>query len=122
MNAHDKKIIAATLGVIVVLAATAGAASYFTRSSMTDEPSVTAQAVHHPANGARMAAMQPAAGGPPPCNDHNIVGTVGGGLTGGVVGNQFGKGSGKTLTTVGGAVGGAVLGNEYLPTRNVTCR
>lgn len=31
---------------------------------------------------------------------------------GALVGNQFGKGSGKTAATIGGAVGGAVLGHE----------
>ena len=40
------------------------------------------------------------------------VGTVGGGLVGGVLGNQVGGGNGKTLATVAGAVGGALLGRE----------
>ena len=40
------------------------------------------------------------------------VGAVGGALAGGVVGNQFGRGDGKTAMTVVGAVGGAVAGNE----------
>ncbi|MGE4313794.1 MAG: glycine zipper 2TM domain-containing protein [Pseudobdellovibrionaceae bacterium] len=58
----------------------------------------------------------------PSCDDGNIVGTVAGGVAGGVVGSQFGKGNGKTATTIGGALGGAVLGNQFIPTRNVTCR
>jgi osmotically inducible lipoprotein OsmB len=39
--------------------------------------------------------------------------TVGAGA-GGLVGNQFGHGSGKTAATVGGAVGGAVIGHELV--------
>lgn len=56
------------------------------------------------------------------CDDGNIVGTVAGGVAGGVVGSQFGKGNGKTATTIGGALGGAALGNQFIPTRNVTCQ
>jgi uncharacterized protein YcfJ len=40
------------------------------------------------------------------------VGVVGGAVVGGVVGHQFGGGSGKTAMTALGAVGGAVAGNE----------
>lgn len=40
------------------------------------------------------------------------VGLVGGAVVGGVLGNQIGGGTGKTLATVGGAVGGAYVGNE----------
>ncbi len=38
-------------------------------------------------------------------------GAVAGGLVGGVVGNQFGRGNGRTAATVLGLVGGALLGN-----------
>jgi uncharacterized protein YcfJ len=57
------------------------------------------------------AQVAPAAG----CDDNNIV-------AGGVVGSQVGKGSGKTAATIGGTLGGAYLGNQAIPTRNVTCR
>jgi|GWRWMinimDraft_5_1066013.scaffolds.fasta_scaffold02396_3 uncharacterized protein YcfJ len=40
------------------------------------------------------------------------VGVVGGAVLGGLVGNQLGGGSGKTLLTVGGAVAGGFAGNE----------
>lgn len=40
------------------------------------------------------------------------LGIVGGAVAGGVLGNQIGRGSGKTVATFGGAVGGGLLGNE----------
>ena len=40
------------------------------------------------------------------------LGLVTGAVVGGLVGNQFGKGSGNTLATVGGAVAGGAAGNE----------
>ena len=40
------------------------------------------------------------------------VGAVAGGVLGAVVGNQMGKGNGRTAMTVLGAVGGGVAGNE----------
>lgn len=41
-----------------------------------------------------------------------VVGTLAGAAVGGVVGHQFGGGSGKDLATVAGAVGGAIIGHE----------
>jgi outer membrane lipoprotein SlyB len=46
------------------------------------------------------------------------AGAVVGGLLGGVVGHQFGKGDGKKAMTVVGAVGGAVAGHEIEKTQN----
>lgn len=40
------------------------------------------------------------------------LGAVGGGVVGAVLGNQVGKGDGRTAMTVLGAVGGGVAGNE----------
>ncbi|MBI2728067.1 MAG: glycine zipper 2TM domain-containing protein [Polaromonas sp.] len=40
------------------------------------------------------------------------IGTVAGGLLGGIVGNQMGAGNGKTAMTVLGAAGGAYAGNK----------
>ncbi|RZL02219.1 MAG: glycine zipper 2TM domain-containing protein [Rubrivivax sp.] len=40
------------------------------------------------------------------------LGAVGGAVLGGLAGNQFGGGSGKTVMTVGGAVAGGFAGNE----------
>jgi len=49
------------------------------------------------------------------CNSSTIstqsVGTAVGAVTGGVVGNQFGGGSGRTIATVIGALAGGVIGN-----------
>jgi outer membrane lipoprotein SlyB len=40
------------------------------------------------------------------------VGTVGGALVGGLLGNQVGQGRGNTAATIAGAAGGALLGRE----------
>jgi len=47
-----------------------------------------------------------------PDDHHQVAGTVIGAIAGGVIGNQFGGGKGRTLATVGGAVGGGVVGKE----------
>ena len=39
-------------------------------------------------------------------------GTVLGAITGGIIGNQFGKGGGKVAATLAGAVVGGIVGNE----------
>ncbi len=61
---------------------------------------------------------QPVAANSPPPAQHkpeaqnSPVGIGVGALIGGVIGNQFGSGSGKTLATVAGAIGGGYVGNE----------
>ncbi|OON63630.1 hypothetical protein B0920_09815 [Massilia sp. KIM] len=40
------------------------------------------------------------------------LGAAGGAVLGGLLGNQVGGGSGRTIATVAGAVGGAVVGNQ----------
>lgn len=40
------------------------------------------------------------------------VGTLLGGLAGGVIGHQIGGGQGNTVATIGGAIAGAVVGHE----------
>ena len=40
------------------------------------------------------------------------VGTLIGGIAGGVIGHQVGGGQGSTVTTIGGAIAGAVIGHE----------
>lgn len=48
-----------------------------------------------------------------PVKDENrIAGTAIGAIVGGVVGNQFGGGSGKKIMTAAGAVGGGLAGNQ----------
>lgn len=114
-NSHKK--IGIIAGVILFAASAAAIASYVTRESLQPKPQLNAQSVQ-PQN-QKVALAQPPQ---PRCDDSNIVGTIAGGAAGGVVGSQVGKGSGKTAATIGGVIGGAYLGNQYIPTRNVTCR
>jgi outer membrane lipoprotein SlyB len=44
--------------------------------------------------------------------DTTGVGAVAGGLTGALLGNQIGRGSGRTVMTIAGGAGGAYLGNK----------
>ncbi len=44
--------------------------------------------------------------------NHQIAGTILGGVVGGLLGNQVGGGRGKTLATIAGAVGGGYAGNR----------
>jgi uncharacterized protein YcfJ len=118
MKLSNQQMIIGGIAAIALVAGAAVAASYVTRESLAPTPTPQARAYHaQPTQQVVVAQPQQ-----PPCDDKNIVGTLGGGLAGGVVGNQIGGGKGKTLATVGGALGGAYLGNQYLPTRNVTCR
>lgn len=48
------------------------------------------------------------------------IGTVGGAVVGGLLGNQVGGGSGRTAATVAGALGGAAAGNQVDQRRNTT--
>jgi uncharacterized protein YcfJ len=73
---------------------------------------------HHVQQQAQQEQAQPASSN---CNDHNIVGTAVGGIGGGVLGSLLGHGTGKTVTTIGGALAGAYVGNQAVPTQNVTC-
>jgi outer membrane lipoprotein SlyB len=44
--------------------------------------------------------------------DGSGLGMIAGGVVGGLLGNQVGTGSGKTIATVGGAVAGGYVGHE----------
>jgi surface antigen len=46
------------------------------------------------------------------CSNNQDAGTVVGAITGGIIGNQFGKGGGKVAATLAGAVVGGIVGNE----------
>src|SRR5881394_2686195 len=46
------------------------------------------------------------------CANNQEGGTAIGAITGGIIGNQFGKGSGKVASTLAGAVVGGIVGNE----------
>ena len=45
-------------------------------------------------------------------HSHHVLGTAIGAVAGGVIGNQFGGGNGKTVMTVGGAVAGGAIGHH----------
>lgn len=47
-----------------------------------------------------------------PAPSHQDTGLVAGAVAGGLIGNQFGKGSGNVLATAAGAVVGGILGSE----------
>ena len=46
------------------------------------------------------------------CETKQDTGTLMGAIAGGVIGNQFGKGSGRVASTFAGAVIGGIVGNE----------
>ena len=45
--------------------------------------------------------------------DNEVLPTLFGGVLGGVIGNQFGKGNGKRAMTVLGAIAGAIIANQH---------
>lgn len=45
-------------------------------------------------------------------NDTNLIGTLGGAVLGGFLGNTIGGGTGRSLATAAGAVAGGVAGNK----------
>jgi uncharacterized protein YcfJ len=119
----NKKAIGLIAAGIIAVGASAAIGSYMTQQSMRADADIPPPAQHaatHGPAGQHYAAAQPPA--QPACNDHNIVGTVAGGVAGGVLGSMIGHGTGKTVATIGGAGAGALVGNEVIPTRNVTCR
>lgn len=108
-------------GIIVLIAATAGASSYITQEmAKPDKPAVekTVKREQISWNDPKPAAPAPVEN----CNDHNVVGKIGGGVVGGILGSQVGDGNGKTAATIGGTLGGSYVGGKYLPTQNVTCK
>jgi outer membrane lipoprotein SlyB len=123
MKKINKKWVGAGIGVALLMASTAFAASYFTRATL--EPTAQNQVQpRQPAKTAHRANTQIASAAPmePRCNDSNVLGYVAGGAAGGLVGNQVGKGKGNTAATIAGTLGGAYLGGQYIPLQNVTCR
>src|SRR5687768_7212627 len=115
-----KSMIAVAAGLILLVGATAGASVYGMANRDNDKPA----AVHSTKASApeTITVNQRRPPALPECDDDNIVGKVVGGAAGGIAGSQIGSGNGKTAATIGGAVGGALLGEEYIPTQNVTCR
>lgn len=114
MKTNTKNILALSAGAILLVMATAGASTYVLTKDDVPEKRVTH--VSHVATSGPAPQRVAAA-----CDDDNIVGKVVGGVAGGLVGNEIGSGKGRTAATIGGSVGGTLLGEEYIPTRNVTC-
>jgi uncharacterized protein YcfJ len=122
MNTSQRNLLIGT-AVVVALASTAVASTYFSRQSTgpeAEQPIVEKQVTRTP-RAAAPAQHTAAAPQAQPCDDNNIVGTVGGAVAGGLIGSQFGKGDGRGLATAGGVVAGGALGNAYIPTRGATC-
>lgn len=129
---HKRKLIYLGLGAVALVALTAGVSAVVTQKVIEDKQTATVESKARGSrssekvtwNGERRlsAANSQQNVQQPACDDGNIVGTIVGGLGGGVVGSQIGSGNGQTVATIGGTLGGAYLGNQYLPTRNVTCR
>jgi outer membrane lipoprotein SlyB len=113
-----KNMIAAAAGIILLVGATAGASVYVMDNMQGEKPST----VSSTSGKETVTFNQPRPAPLPECDDDNIVGKVVGGTAGGLVGSQIGSGSGNTAATIGGAIGGTLLGEEYIPTKNVTCR
>lgn len=102
-------------------ARTAAIAAFATLATLHMAGPAQAQPDHAPAHGAR-AKSRPALCGH--CGtvqevseikkkgEGGAAGIVGGAVVGGLLGNQIGGGTGKTLATVGGAVAGGYVGNE----------
>lgn len=117
-----KSIIALGAGAILLIGVSAGA-SVFVMEQMTGETPAKVYSEKVSTSGTvTVSQAQPPPLPLPACDDDNIVGKVVGGAAGGIAGSQIGSGTGKTAATIGGAVGGSLLGEEYIPTQNVTCR
>lgn len=120
----NKKAVLLTAAAIAALVASVALASYVAKNQDMAQAEPYKPVAHSPYKNAPTAPKQVAQAQPqqPACNDSNIIGTAIGGIGGGVLGSQIGSGSGKTAATIGGALGGAYLGNQYIPTRNATCK
>ncbi len=123
MEKNNKKNALLVGGAVLLASVAAGASAYITRAAMTpDKPAqekvvTSTQKEKIVWNDQKRAQPQKVK-----CDDGNVVGYGLGAVAGGLAGNQFGKGKGKTIATVAGATGGALAGGEYIPTRNVLCR
>ncbi|MEA1065098.1 glycine zipper 2TM domain-containing protein [Erwinia sp. HR93] len=53
-------------------------------------------------------------------NDENIIGTIGGAVLGGFLGNTVGGGAGRSLATAAGAIAGGVAGQQVQGAVNKT--
>jgi len=114
-----KSIIALGAGALLLVGATAGASVYVMEMDDNEPSDVNKARVssNETVNYTETRQVRQVN-----CDDDNIVGKVIGGAAGGLAGSQIGDGNGKTAATIGGSVGGTLLGEEYIPTKNVTCK
>ena len=117
-----KQMAAITAGVLVLMLATAGASVYITQEMAKPDKSFAETTVKHEQISWNDPKPAPAPAQATDCNDHNVVGKIGGGVVGGILGSKVGDGDGKTAATIGGTLGGSYVGGKYLPTQNVTCK
>ncbi len=130
-NSHASATPAAPVTPQALAAAPAPAPEPASPQAITAAPAVRAQAASHRAvvhhHQVRQAQTQPDQAYPQsaayqqpapayqpaaPAAKYSPVGIGVGAVVGGLLGNQVGGGSGKTLATIAGAVGGGYLGNE----------
>lgn len=129
MALSKKEMIFIGLGALLLVGVSAGASAYYV-DQRNNEAIVETETVSETKTSHQAVPIQPepqpapaqTAQHIPACDDDNIVGKVAGGVVGGLVGTQIGKGGGNKAATIGGSVGGTLLGEEFIPTRNVTCR
>ncbi|PZP86890.1 MAG: hypothetical protein DI582_01165 [Azospirillum brasilense] len=115
---REYKFMLGGAAAVLLLAGAAVGGAYLMQQQEAPKQTASRTVRYQPTN---MAASEPVRQAAPPCDDNNIVGTVGGGVAGGLVGSRFGSGNGKTVATTAGILGGAALGNKFIPTRGATC-
>lgn len=120
---------AAAVSVIIFsavgIAAVTGHLPGATSSPSVTAPQASSGVAQASAPSARRNASQPRVAAAP-CADCGVIeeiravqvagetsglGAAAGGITGALVGNQFGRGDGRTIATIAGAAGGAYVGN-----------
>lgn len=101
-----KKILALSIIVSSSLMAESMEVGHRTATVFKSEPVFTTISETIPVENCYEAKEDASTGG------NSVVGTLGGGVLGGVLGHQIGGGTGKTVATIGGAVLGSVIGNN----------
>ncbi|ROR22722.1 uncharacterized protein YcfJ [Comamonas sp. BIGb0124] len=107
-------IIGAVIGAIGVTAGGALATYGVMASKRPDHVQVVAaEPIHQAVSNPQQVCREVTVNRRKPVQDqHQVAGTLLGAVAGGLLGNQVGGGSGRTLATVAGAVGGGYAGNK----------
>lgn len=105
---HNKKMLA---GIIVAVAALSACSTPMQQNAPSSNYPNSNQAY---INGYGILDSIQAVNTPSSGNANVGVGTVGGAVVGGLLGNQVGGGSGRALATAAGVVGGALAGNQMI--------